>query len=150
MGWTAVHKSGLGPRRHMKKVLAGLAIIVAYLACGWFGFWFGFTEMFYEHEERRYSSDVAELVVGRHWVRCLEEDSSKALANMKADLKLRRESLMLTTPQELSVIDRVKLAADPRLMWTVMQDQDDLIKRRSTKTAFVMDESRPAECAGAP
>lgn len=150
MGWTAVHRSGFGPWRHMKKVVAGLAIVVACLACGWFGFWFGFTEMFFEHVERQYSSDVAELVVGRHWVRCLEEDSSKALTNMKSDLKLRRESLMLMTPQELSVIDRVKLAADPRLMWTVMQDQDGLIKRRGQKAAFVVDESRPAKCAGSP
>lgn len=146
-----MHRSGFGPWQHiMKKVLAGLAIVVACLACGWFGFWFGFTEMFFEHVERQYSSDVAELVVGRHWVRCLDENSPKALANMKSYLKLRRESLMLMTPQELSVIDRVKLAADPRLMWTGMQDEDDLIKLRSKKAAVVADESRPAKCAGTP
>jgi hypothetical protein len=123
-----------------------LAIVVACLACAWFGFWLGFSEMFFEHVERQYASDVAELVMERHWVRCLEEEPSTALVNMKDYLKIRRQGLMLMIPKPATLLDRAKLAADPSVMWLLMQQRDDLTNRRNMYAAFVADESRPGKC----
>jgi hypothetical protein len=133
----------------MKKMLLVAAFVVACLSCAWFGFWLGFSEMFFEYVDRQYRNDVAELLADRHWVRCLNEDSPKAIGDLRNGLKVRREGLMLTRPQPVSWTDRLQLVADPRVLWMLMQQCDDVVARDARIAALVEDESRPATCSGA-
>jgi hypothetical protein len=130
-----------------KKALIGVAFVLACLASGWFGFWFGFSEMFFKHLDRQYSSDVAELVTGRRLLRCLEEDPSKGIATLREHVKLRRQMLMLV-PQPLEWRDRLQAVADPGVLWPILQQEEDSGLSRAKKAAFVQDESRPATCSG--
>jgi hypothetical protein len=133
----------------MRKVLLVGGFVVVCLSCAWFGFWFGFSEMFFEHVHRQYYSDVAELLADRHWVRCLDEDSPKAIGDLRNYLKVRREALTLTRPQPVSWTDRLQLVADPRVLWMRMQQHGDVVAGEARMAALVEDESRPATCSGA-
>lgn len=128
-----------------KKALVGLAFAVACIACGWLGFWFGFSEMFFIHVDGRYASDAAELVAQRHMLRCLEEDPRKAAGSLREDLEIRRQILTFA-PQPVSWRDHLQLVADPRVMWIVMQQRQGVAETRARMATLVLDESRPARC----
>jgi hypothetical protein len=131
----------------MKKSLMGLAGVTACLACGWFGFWFGFTEMFFAHVDERYTSDAAELVSRRHMLRCLEEDPQKAMDSMREDLKIQRQIVMFAPPP-VGWVDRLNVIMDPRVMWSVMQQRQGIAETRARMAELALDESRPARCGG--
>jgi hypothetical protein len=86
----------------MNKAPLPTAFVIACLSCAWFGFWLGFCEMFLEHVDRQYSRDVAELVGGRHRLRCLNEDVPKAIGSLSTDLEMGREALLLVAPKPVS------------------------------------------------
>jgi len=124
--------------------LTGLGFVVACLACAWFGFWFGFSEMFFIHVDGRYTSDAAELLTQRHLLRCLEEDPKKAEDHLKDSLVIQRR-ILEATPQSVGWIDRVNVIVDPRAMWLILQQRQGVADTRVRISALALEDSWPGK-----
>jgi len=122
-----------------------LTFLLACLACGWFGFLSGYSEMLSDHLDRQYANDVARLIAERRLLRCLEEDPSKAMENLRVDLKMQRQIAMLTAPP-LGWTDRLGLAMDPRSLWNLMQQQRAQRVDRTRYASLVQNEGLPSSC----
>lgn len=129
----------------MRKSLVALTFLLACLFCGWFGFWSGYTEMFSEHLDRQYANDVARLITERRLLRCLEEDPSKAMENLRVDLKMQRQIAMLTAPP-LDWTDRLRLVMEPRALWSLMLQQREQRVDRFRYAGLVQNEGYPSSC----
>jgi hypothetical protein len=128
--------------------LAGFGFVVACLACGWFGFWFGFSEMFFIHVDGRYTADASELVAQKRMLRCLEEDPKTAEDRLREILAIQRQILALE-PQPVGQLDRLQVIVDPRPMWLIMQQRQGVAEARVRMAALALDDSRPSRCGGA-
>lgn len=131
-----------------RPALAVLGFVVACLACGWFGFWYGFSEMFFIHVDGRYAADAAELVAQERVLRCLEEDPKKAEDHLRAVLAIQRQIIALE-PQPVGRLDRLQVIVDPRAMWLMMQERQVIAEARVRMTALALDVSRSSKCGGA-
>lgn len=122
-----------------------LTFLLACLACGWFGFLSGYSEMLSDHLDRQYANDVARLIAERRLLRCLEEDPSKAMENLRVDVKMQRQIAMLTAPS-LGWTDRLRLAMDPRSLWNLMQQQRAQRVDRTRYASLVQNEGLSSSC----
>lgn len=131
----------------LSKALLAAAFVVACLSCAWFGFWFGFSEMFFIHVDGRYSSDAADVVSQKRMLRCLEEDPKRAEDRLREMLAIQRQILALE-PQPVGQLDRLRVILDPRAMWLMMQQRQAIAETRVRMAALALDDSRPASCSG--
>ncbi|KLD78849.1 hypothetical protein Y886_07940 [Xanthomonas hyacinthi DSM 19077] len=131
----------------LSKAFLAAAFVVACLSCAWFGFWFGFSEMFFIHVDGRYTSDAAELVSQKRILRCLEEDPKRAADRLREILTIQRQILALE-PQPVGQLDRLQVIVDPRALWLMMQQRQAIAETRVRMTALALDDSRPASCGG--
>ena len=131
----------------LSKALLAAAFFVACLSCAWFGFWFGFSEMFFIQVDGRYTSDAAELVSQKRMLRCLEEDPKRAEDRLREVLAIQRQILALEPPP-VGQLDRLQVVLDPRSMWLMMQQRQAIAETRVRMAALALDDSRPASCDG--